>query len=396
MVPARILAASALAMVPATSLAARWTATVVLVPQDKGAHAASTRIREYLQAAIGSSSQYRIGAATEQVFGTAVSSQADEALAAAKAELGEGKRFFSQGYLEEAEAKFRATLKALERAVPVLDKCGEYCDAVAYLGAVLQMKSDDNAAREFARAVLILDPKYRFEGRGFGQNYALIARDIQRTMSRDAQFSTASLYSTPPGGRVFIDGNFKGYTPLSVEQIAAGKHLIRIERGGAFVWGQVVTISPTEDAVVKAKLSPTPEFEAVDPLIDSAVAELDRSSAGANVLALCKQLKVDRAVVGLVRSSADTVVIEAALFDARTQKRIARRRATFEGDEYGQLEREVQKFANGLIADAERRVERVTSKDPLESVSGMEEWGDEPASGSEEKRRGRRSSDSEE
>ena len=386
--------AGAALLVPVAAFAAHWTSAVVLVPLDKGAYASAARIGEYLEQAVAASASYRIGEQTQKVFGIATPADAKESQAAGRGEFLEGKRLFSQSYLEEAEGKFRKAIKTLEQAVPVLDGCNEFCDALAYLGATLQMKSDDAQAREYAKSVLILDPKYRFEGRGFGQNYLVIAKDVQKTLLHEAQFSTASIYSTPPGGKVFIDGKEKGYTPLSIDQIYAGKHLVRIERQGSFIWGQVIAVAATEDAVIKAKLQSTPEHAAIDEMLDRVVAEVEKGSPGPDSIALCGKLKVDRAVIGVVRSQADSVTVEAGLIDAKGKKRLAKRKATFEGDEYGQLEREVEKFASGLLSDAEKTAGRNTSRDPLDHVDGTETWSEEPVK-TEDRRKTRGEDDKE-
>jgi hypothetical protein len=370
--------AAAGALVSTDAFAAHWTSAVVLVPMDKGAYASAARITEYFQQAVSASPSYLLGETTQKIFGITVPSEAKEALASARSQFAEGKRLFAQGYLEEAEKKLRGAVKALELAVPAMDTCSEYCDSLAYLGATMQMKSDENQARELVKAVQILDPHYHFEGHGFAQNYTLIAKDVAKLLSHEAQFSTASIYSTPPGGKVFIDGSEKGFTPLSVDQIYAGKHYIRIERPGAYVWGQIINVAATEDAVVKAKLSSTPEHAAIDDMLDGVVGDVEKKSAGPDTIALCTKLKVDRAVIGTVRSSADSVTIEAGLIDAKGKKQLARRRATFEGDEFGQLEREVEKFANGLLADGDRSEKRSNSHDPLDHIQGTEDWSDEP------------------
>jgi tetratricopeptide (TPR) repeat protein len=61
--------------------------------------------------------------------------------------------------------------------------------------------------------------------------------------------------STPPGGAVFLDDEFVGTTPVSIDLTAKGPHLFRIERRGYEPWRQAIDVG-TEPLHVQAELHP--------------------------------------------------------------------------------------------------------------------------------------------
>jgi hypothetical protein len=63
-----------------------------------------------------------------------------------------------------------------------------------------------------------------------------------------------SVDSRPGGARVFIDGKLVGTTPVSVPQVGAGAHAIRLERDGYHRWSSSIRIVAGEPNRVTASL----------------------------------------------------------------------------------------------------------------------------------------------
>jgi len=60
--------------------------------------------------------------------------------------------------------------------------------------------------------------------------------------------------SRPTGARVYIDGKAAGTTPLSMDDVAAGEHAIRLERDGYLRWTASVRVVAGERNRVTASL----------------------------------------------------------------------------------------------------------------------------------------------
>jgi hypothetical protein len=67
-------------------------------------------------------------------------------------------------------------------------------------------------------------------------------------------FGSLSVDSRPSGAKVFIDGKLSGTTPLTLPQIGAGEHAVRIEHDGYQRWSSSVRIITGERNRVTASL----------------------------------------------------------------------------------------------------------------------------------------------
>ncbi len=75
-------------------------------------------------------------------------------------------------------------------------------------------------------------------------------------------YGSLSISSTPSGVRVYLDGNYKGETPLSISKVVEGIHTVKLTKSWYDDVAKTVTISAGETAYVsealKGKATPTP------------------------------------------------------------------------------------------------------------------------------------------
>ncbi len=62
------------------------------------------------------------------------------------------------------------------------------------------------------------------------------------------------IMSKPSGARVYIDGRLVGTTPTSLPNVAAGSHVIRLERDGYMPWSSAIQVVAGEQNRVTASL----------------------------------------------------------------------------------------------------------------------------------------------
>jgi PEGA domain len=68
---------------------------------------------------------------------------------------------------------------------------------------------------------------------------------------------SVAIDSIPPGARVLLDGRRVGSTPLVLEDVPAGTHLVRVEADGYPVWAWTVRIVANQRSRVTVKLNDT-------------------------------------------------------------------------------------------------------------------------------------------
>jgi hypothetical protein len=68
---------------------------------------------------------------------------------------------------------------------------------------------------------------------------------------------TVVIATRPAGARVFLDGRAVGSSPVTVANVAAGSHQVRLELEGHRPWTTVVEVTPNQTRRVSASLEPT-------------------------------------------------------------------------------------------------------------------------------------------
>jgi hypothetical protein len=376
--------ALALSLLPALALAATPTRHIstFLIPMDPEAEASSPRLEHHMNEALSQFQGYVVRQ-PDIMLGLPADQEAVAALKRGEQGYRESLAAYEKRAYEDAERKVRSTLKELQRAPAAMaSSCSPLCDATALYAALVLERGDVEEAKLALLDLIALHPTYELDTKRYSKE--LIALRAQVATSVNAALRGNVVVKTrPAGARVFMDGEFQGYTPMTVQTLPVGKHLLRVERPGFRQYGQVVEVSPDE-AEVSVKLEPTDEYQAYDERMDALVTELGRTTPSPVVANLGKAFGLQRAIVGTVRHRPETGTTELDLgfYDMSNGKRLYSRRLALQGDEFGQLKSELSRVVNAMVNNSEGGGERVVrSTDPLDNSHGMEEWNAEDRGG---------------
>jgi len=385
--------ALALLLLPALALAAppppgpRRVSTL-LIPMDPPAEAMGPKLENYMNEAL-SQFQGLSMRKPEELLGLPADTEAQRALERGRKGYEESLAAFEKKDYEDAELKVRATLKELSKAAAAMTaSCSPLCDATAIYAAVMYQRGDVEEAKLALLDLMALNPTYELDLKRYSREF--ISLRVQVATSVNAALRGSVLVkSRPAGARVYMDGEFQGYTPMTVQTLPVGKHLLRLERPGFQQYGQILEVSPDE-LEVTAPLSPTDTYKAYDAQLDAVASSILRGGKSAQpVVTLGKSLGLERGLVGTLKSHKDRGTTELTLgyYDMTSGQRLAGRHLMLQGDEFGQLQSEMNRLVNHLINNADGGAERkVKSDDPLDNRHGMEEWNGEDQGG---KRRAR-------
>ncbi len=83
-------------------------------------------------------------------------------------------------------------------------------------------------------------------------------RSLSYTLQRVAQYGTLKVSSNPQGAKVYIDGTYRGVTPISISSLRAGTHEVKVIKSGYQAWRENVYVGPNDIARVYATLVPNP------------------------------------------------------------------------------------------------------------------------------------------
>ncbi len=81
---------------------------------------------------------------------------------------------------------------------------------------------------------------------------------IQFTLTPIEQYGSIKVTSSPSGAYVYMDGKYRGQTPLTLTSVSAGKHAIELDLAGYYDWTSALSVSPGVTSSISAHLSPIP------------------------------------------------------------------------------------------------------------------------------------------
>ncbi|ATB27390.1 PEGA domain-containing protein [Melittangium boletus] len=357
----------------------------LLVPMDPTAEASGPKMENYMNEALAQFQGYSVRK-PEELLGLPRDSEAEASLKRGQQGYLESLEAFQKKDFEDAERKLRATLKELRLAPAAMtSSCNPLCDATALYAAVMHQRGDVEEAKLALLDLMALNPTHELDTKRYSREFINLRVQVATGLNA-ALRGEAMVKSRPAGARVFIDNEFKGYTPMTVPTLAVGKHLLRLERPGFQVAGQLLEVSP-DDIETTIALQPTENYKGYDARLDSVSNEVlrpDKSSNNQAVASLGKALGLERGLVGTLRDLPDsgTTELVLGLYDMGTGKRLGVKRVMLQGDEFGQLKSELHRLVNHLLNASDGGAEkRVKSSDPLENAHGMDEWNAEDQGG---------------
>jgi hypothetical protein len=383
-----LLPALALAASPARNISA------LLVPLDPEAASLSTRMESDMNEALGQFRGFSVRK-PEDVLGMPMDEEAVAALKRSEQGFQESLVAFDKKDYENAEQKVRATLKEVQKAPAAMRAgCRPLCDAVALYAAIMFQRGDMEESKLAMLDLQALNPAYEMDAKRFSREVLTLRGQVATSIS-SALRGSAVVKTRPAGARVYVDGEFQGYSPLTVQTLRVGKHVLRLERPGFRQYGQVMEVSP-DDVEVNVVMTPTEEYKAYESRMTALSRELHLGNVGESITWVGRAFQLDRGLLGTVmyRPESNTTELNLGYYDLQGGRRLFNRRVVLQGDEFGQLKSEMSRLVNTLINGGEAGKGRASlSSDPLDRTQGVEDWSAEDRGGkgtSQEKKKARR------
>ncbi|HLK99343.1 MAG TPA: PEGA domain-containing protein [Myxococcaceae bacterium] len=373
-----------LALLPALALAAPPPTprriSALLIPMDQGAEAHSVKFESYMNEALEQFQGFTVRK-PEDLFGMPPDDEAQASLKRGSKGLEESLAAYEAREYEDAERKLRATLKELHLAVGAMSTCAELCDATALYAAVLHQRGDIEEAKLHLVDLMALSPTFEMNPKRYARDFIALRAQVATGRSSVLRGS-ATVKSRPSGARVYVDGEFQGFTPMTLPTMQVGKHMLRLDRPGFRQHGQLIDVTP-DDSEIVAELNPTSNYKKYDAQVDKVASEIIKTAPSTAASAMGKSLSIDRALLGTVKDlGLNGTELVVGFFDLRSGKKMASRRVVLQGNEFGQEKSEMVRLVNYLVNNGMGGAEqKVKSKDPLDNRHGMEEWNGEDQGG---------------
>jgi hypothetical protein len=347
---------------------------------DQGAEGSCVKLETYMNEALEQFSGFTVKK-PEDMFGMPADDEAQASLKRGGKGLAESLASYEAKDYEDAERKLRATLKELQSAAGAMSACTELCEATALYAAVLHQRGDTEEAKLNLIDLMALNPTFELNIKRYNKDFIALRAQVATSRSSVLRGS-ASVKSRPMGARVYVDGEFQGYTPLTVGPMQVGKHLLRLSRPGFRQHGEIMEVTP-DDVEVTTELTPTSNYKKYDAQVDKVAGEIIKTAPSPAATAMGKSLSLDRGLLGTVKDlGPNGTELVVGFFDLSSGKKLASRRVVLQGTEYGMEKAEMNRLVNYLVNNGLGGAEKkVKGSDPLDNRHGMEEWNAEDQGG---------------
>lgn len=155
----------------------------------------------------------------------------DEALARAQSLFVKGQGAFYHLLLEDAIQNLNLSIAQFKKGMPFLKEGEELYEAHVILAKAYLAKEMTGKAEEQMRSAARLFPGHKLSPNrhapDFSAHFKKVVDEIQKLSRYRVELS-----SNPGQAIVYVNGFYRGTTPLTVEELTEGKHTVRIEKEG--------------------------------------------------------------------------------------------------------------------------------------------------------------------
>ena len=222
--------------------------------------------------------------------------------------------------LDKAIARFGQAVNLYKQVGPLLGDLSEFKKALSYYGAALALRGSADESKAVFTELLTLDATYELTGFNPLVNKVFnTAIEAEEKLER----GQVEIYSTPANAAIFIDGMFRGVSPLLVDGLAVGAHMLRIEKNGYEAYGGALEITNQQSLTSQTRLRSIARGPMFRDLVSRAGRSVEKGGMDGKLRELARILLCDVLVVVSVTQSGSDITLNGGVYDRKTAKRIA-------------------------------------------------------------------------
>lgn len=246
------------------------------------------------------------------------------ALEKARAEYEKGKAYYDDLELDEAIEAFSTSLGLyIEQALPSVEDMAELVDAFVYLGATHFLAGDREAAHAAFKSAIIIDPEYVPDEAIFSPPLLVAYQGAVYELSSESK-GVFTIVSHPAHSEVWLDGIYRGLTPVTVEGLALGVHYLVVRHRGFVPASDHAEVSPADPKTLEMNLTAGTAQGVYRANVKRALQQIGPQPIPDAVRQLASMFEVGRIIIGRVTTEGDRSTLEVFAYDAQVGALIAR------------------------------------------------------------------------
>lgn len=267
---------------------------VFVVGLDPKSRQHATELEQAAEGATERSGRFQLVPSQDAANPTAAKAR-EEKLEQATAKVTEGKKDLDDLEAMKAVEVFSQALELLKSADSTRDMRA-LLDAWLWKASAHATAGENAPAKKEIDALLALDPKVEFSPSFFSPDLIKFA-EAERKQAENAK-GEITVRTEPPGARVWVDGQYRGTSPVLVAGLSAGKHLVAATQGG-YALAQI-ELPPGEHLV---KLEPAELAPALKKAAAVVAADPEGPGRDAGAKELGRALGVDQVLLVVAKKS---------------------------------------------------------------------------------------------
>lgn len=297
---------------------------------------------------------------------------AREQLKAARASL----RDMDHAKAVKSAAKAR---QAFEQMGGHLEPLERYKETLLIIAVASAMQGDIQPAQKAFLDLLLLDPHLKLPKGNYESFVIDLFEQVKKGLSGQP-LGSLSIKTDPTGANLYLDGKLKDVTPVSLDGVVAGSHLVMVKLPGYINWGKVVKVQAGNHEVIDLKLTPGQAGSGFVRISSRACKAVADSNLRGEVLRLGETVGLDWAVLGQLKHDAYDAKLRLYMFD------FALAQVVYEDElvtdpTYG-FDEDVKHFGAAFVRRGLKALKRFREMgDPLGSHSGTEDWNRDASAG---------------
>lgn len=244
----------------------------------------------------------------------------------ARERLDQGRQAYLDLELGTAIDALRGAVEDFDGAAAALEDPQDLGEALLYLGASQSFEGQNRDARRTFARLHVQMPHISPDPNLFNPD---VVQTFERARPRDARNPSGRIVieSEPPGAIAYVDYVARGRTPITVDRLAAGLHVVRVTRPGATPFVQQVEIRRRGSEQIAAYLEDNPDTAGLaDAVLVLPSASDEEIEQGGPTAELAIALSADK--LGVIRVAAGSdegqVALELLMFDVGSGDRLFR------------------------------------------------------------------------
>lgn len=287
-------------------------AAVLVVPLDHGAAAEVGRIEELAETAVSRSERFELVRLVD-ALDPAEAKERQAQRAAARRAVDQGTRAYDDLNTQKAYKLFQEAQQAYRRT-DLSRTFTELSRAWVLKIAALVANGETKQVGYELEKLLAVDPQVRLDPNYFPPDWLKRADDVRRAFGSSSHRLVVK--TEPPGARVYVNGRYRGVSPVTIEGLPREEQLVTAILGGHALAQQVVVPGATRELALRPA-ERTPAFRSAVAKISANPDGLARDQTAAE---LGRQLQVDQVVLVVLRKSTvgsklDAVFVRLAVGD---------------------------------------------------------------------------------